>query len=492
LLQAFTQADGSTTRKYGGTGLGLTISKHLVEMMGGQIAVESEFGKGSLFHFSTRFSVGGKSAAPVASPAQSFSDCRILVVDDDLAAQEILAATLREVGLQVNTVTSAAEALSAIYAAELTHRYNVILVDIEMPEMNGWELAEKIAGAGLEVAPHVILVTAFERNDILKRAEAAPVAGVLFKPIDPSELQDMIANILLKDPEHVELDKAQQPIPRLDGCKVLLAEDNEVNQQIATEMLSLAGIEVDIADNGMVAVNKILAAETGRYDLVLMDLQMPELGGHDASRKIRTDQRFSSLPIIAMTAHATSEEKDQCMQSGMQDHVSKPINPDQFYQTLSRWLQPKSQGATPAADTLAGEQPHIEDKGESGAMRIHAHGVPIDIPGFDAEGTLERLGGSVNVYHRILEMMLPNLAKALNQFDAAVENGDLVEQQHVVHSIRGMSGNVGAVILAAAAADLEHALLDGHADAQQLKDFRGVIDDTLKTMQRCLGDKVLT
>ncbi|MGZ3159727.1 MAG: 7TM diverse intracellular signaling domain-containing protein, partial [Burkholderiaceae bacterium] len=156
LFQAFTQADGSTTRKYGGTGLGLVISKHLVEMMGGQITVESEYGRGSVFSFTTRFSIGAKAQVSISSPAKTFSDCRILVVDDDLSAQEILAASLREVGLQVNTVTSAAEALSAIHGAELTHRYNVILVDVEMPGMNGWELTDKITGTGLAIVPKVI------------------------------------------------------------------------------------------------------------------------------------------------------------------------------------------------------------------------------------------------------------------------------------------------------------------------------------------------
>jgi two-component system, sensor histidine kinase and response regulator len=491
LFQAFTQADGSTTRKYGGTGLGLTISKHLVEMMGGYIAVESEYGKGSLFHFTTRFSLGAKASSPVLSPAATLSECRILVVDDDIAAQEILAEALREVGLQVNTVTSAAEALSAIYAAELTRPYNLILVDVEMPEMNGWELADKISEANLTIVPKIILVTAFERNDVLKRAETAPVAGVLFKPIDPSQLQDMIATTLLKDPQHLVVKSEQQSIPRFDGCKVLLAEDNEVNQQIAMEMLNLAGIEVDIADNGMLAVNKIFSGESAVYDLVLMDLQMPELGGHDATQQIRMDQRFASLPIVAMTAHATADERDACMRSGMQDHIAKPIDPHQFYQTLSRWLKSTlSNGLSSEEESeMLHSAPSENSRNDAGLNRARDPDEPIYIPGFDTVGTLERIGGSVNVYHRILDMMMPNLAKTLDQFDHAVNNNDLLQLQHIAHAIRGMSANVGATILTNAAADLEHALLDGHASAQQTMDFRDTIVNTLKIMELNLNDK---
>ncbi|MGZ3236556.1 MAG: 7TM diverse intracellular signaling domain-containing protein [Burkholderiaceae bacterium] len=495
LFHAFTQADGSTTRKYGGTGLGLTISKHLVEMMGGHIAVESEYGKGSIFSFMIRFSIGAKVDTLTISPTQTFSDCRILVVDDDLAAQEILAAALREIGLQVNTVTSAAEALSAIFAAELTHRYNLILVDVEMPDMNGWELAEKIAGAGLTIVPKVVLVTAFERDDVLKRAQAAPVAGILFKPINPSQLQDMIANLLMKDVQHVAIKNEQQPIPRFDGCKVLLAEDNEINQQIALEMLNLAGIKVDIVDNGMLAVNTIFSEEQTTYDLVLMDLQMPELSGHDATQQIRMDQRFALLPIVAMTAHATSDERDACMRSGMQDHIVKPIDPDQFYQTLSRWLKPKSSSVTSTLDDLGTSDAALSFENKMTAPSFDAakaHDKPIEIPGFDTIGTLERIGGSVHVYHRILEMMLPNLAKTLDQFDSATENTDTAQQQHIAHSIRGMSANVGAMILANAAADLEHALIDGDVSPQQLADFRATIVDTLKAMEVSLADKVLS
>ena len=495
LFQAFTQADGSTTRKYGGTGLGLTISKHLVEMMGGHLAVESEYGKGSVFAFTIRFNMGAKAQPLVPSPARTFSDCRILVVDDDLAAQEILAAALREIGLQVNTVTSAAEALSAIHAAESTHRYNLILADVEMPGMNGWDLAQRILDANLSVIPKVLLVTAFKRDDVLKRSETAPIAGILFKPIDPSALQDMIANVLMKDAQHIAIKNESPPIPRFDGCKVLLAEDNEVNQQIAREMLDLAGIAADVVDNGMLAVNKIFSQQSNIYDLVLMDLQMPELSGHDATQQIRMDQRFALLPIIAMTAHATTDEREQCIRSGMQDHIAKPIDPEQFYQTLSRWLKPKSRIAAPTSDepVSSGQASVLDNRMAPASPDLStAADTAIDIPGFDTAGTLERVGGSVKVYHRILDMMLPNLAKALDQVDGAMASGDALQVQHVAHSIRGMSANVGAMILANAAADLEHALIDGNGSTEQMTSFRAVIADTLATMKMSLAGQVLS
>jgi two-component system sensor histidine kinase/response regulator len=494
LFQAFTQADGSTTRKYGGTGLGLTISKHLVEMMGGHIAVESEYGKGSMFSFTTRCSISGKELVSIPSPAKTFSDCRILVVDDDLAAQEILAASLREIGLQVNTVTSAAEALSAIHGAELTNRYNLILVDVEMPGMDGWQLADKIREAGLAVTPTVVLVTAFGRDDVLKRASTAPIAGVLFKPINPSKLQDMIVNVLRKDPQHIVEKIEAREIPRFDGCKVLLAEDNEVNQQIAVEMLNIAGIKVDVVDNGVLAVNRIFSEAEDTYDLVLMDLQMPELGGHDATQQIRMDQRFASLPIVAMTAHATADEQKECLRNGMQDHIAKPIDPGQFYQTLAHWLKHKISHAAHQeniSDMVDSTEP-ANRQTDTGVETTQAADQPIEIPGFDTAATLERIGGSVHVYHRILEMMLPNLVKSLEQFDAAMESSDQTQLQLLAHSIRGMSANVGAMILANAAADLEHAFIDGHSSVQQIADFRATIANTIKAMDISLAGKVFS
>jgi signal transduction histidine kinase/CheY-like chemotaxis protein/HPt (histidine-containing phosphotransfer) domain-containing protein len=489
LFQAFSQADGSTTRKYGGTGLGLAISKHLVNMMGGTINVESKFGSGSVFSFTIRFAIGAETDVPTHSRINSLTDCRILVVDDDLSAQEILAASLREIGLQVNTMTSAAEALSAIHGAAMTHPYQVIVLDIDMPQMNGWQLLERIQTDRPTIVPQVILVTAFGRDEVLKRAESAPVAGVLFKPINPAELQEMITTVLKQGTEQPASRNEPRAIPRFDGCKVLLADDNEVNQQVAAEMLELTGVTVDIADNGVVAINKIYAQESSAYDLVLMDLQMPELSGHDATKQIRFDTRFTSLPIIAMTAHATSVERDACLHSGMQDHIAKPIDPDQFYQTLSRWLKPKSTPMSPLIDHNAASScqpaPHTvaDDDRLDGA---------IEIPGFDTIGTLDRIGGSVKVYHRILAMMLPNLAKSLSQFDAAIEHGEPIPIQHVVHSIRGMSANVGATKLADAAAALEHALIDGHVDADQLNAFRNVTEDTLRVMERSLAGKALS
>jgi HPt (histidine-containing phosphotransfer) domain-containing protein len=200
------------------------------------------------------------------------------------------------------------------------------------------------------------------------------------------------------------------------------------------------------------------------------------------------------LPIIAMTAHATSEERDACLRSGMQDHIAKPIDPDQFYQTLSRWLKPKE---ILSNDTSAQRSNDISESPEGGdhpsvAVANDQPDSPIEIPGFDTMGTLDRIGGSVKVYHRILEMMLPNLAKSLTQFDAAIENNQPTPIQHVVHSIRGMSANVGATTLANAAATLEHALIDGNADARQLSAFRTTIEDTLRTMERSLAGKVLS
>lgn len=475
LFQAFTQADGSTTRKYGGTGLGLTISKRLVEMMGGAIDVQSEYDRGSAFSFALCFHTSTQPVSHGATSATSLAGRRVLVVDDDLDAQEVLASALRGFRMQVNTAATAAEALAAIRAADEAHRYDLVMSDVGMPRMTGIELAHAIHDTSLGQMPKVILVTARDRSEVLQQADAAPVAGVIFKPVNASLLHDMLARMLAKDGNRSGQPTHQRAIPDLGGRKVLLTEDNEVNQQIAKEMLEAAGLSVDIADNGVIAVEKVLAGGRNAYDLVLMDLQMPELSGHDAAMRIRADARFATLPIIAMTAHATVDERQECLQSGMQDHIAKPIDPKLFYQTLERWLDAGRTDASPLA----------APKGHEAAAPAPAH-QPLDIPGFDANEMLERIGGSVDVYHRILAMVLPNLNDALGRYNAALKENDRATLREISHLIRGMAANVSANRLAEAAAVTEDAIKDESATSDQLQHFRHTIEQTVQALERGL------
>jgi signal transduction histidine kinase/CheY-like chemotaxis protein/HPt (histidine-containing phosphotransfer) domain-containing protein len=473
LFHAFSQADDSTTRKYGGTGLGLAISKRLVEMMDGRMTLHSETGVGSTFGFSLRFGLGARAATVLPGLPARLRGCRVLVVDDNLAAREILSQLVESMQLQVEAVSSAAEAMTAIWRDDSTKPYNLVLADYGMPEVNGMELAQVIAEAGLDHTPKVILVTAFGREEVLRRDDDAPIAAILFKPIDQSLLHDTFVNVLAQDADLHAPSLLQHNLPRFDGIKVLLVEDNDINQQIAREMLVAAGLQVDVAANGRIALETLFGAGPDEYKLVLMDIQMPEMGGHAATRRIRMDDRYAALPVIAMTAHATSEEREECSRSGMQDHIAKPIDPDHFYQTLAHWLTP-GQDVRPTSTTSDVPAPGME-------------GAPIDIPGFDTADTMDRLSGDVDLYHRVLEMLVPSLAAALEHYGKAVDAGDHAATKSAVHSIRGMAANVGAAALARYAAELEHALIEHRERPEQLTGFRTLIAQTLRLVEQGLA-----
>jgi len=468
LFQAFTQADGSTTRKYGGTGLGLVISKHLVEMMGGAITMRSTPGAGSVFSFTALFAPGRQMQEQATAIPERLHGRHVLVVDDNSAAREILVSLLGAFRLQVDTYPNAAAALHAIRMADNSRQhYDIVLADLSMPKMSGLELAEAIAQSGLAQMPKIILVTVLARDDVIQQTENAPIDAVLFKPIDQSLLHQTLLSVLAYDTP--PLSKRRQPtLPRFDGLTVLLVEDNLVNQHIAREMLSVTGLRIDIADNGRIALEKLMAAGPHGYDLVLMDVQMPEMGGHEATRIIRADTRYADLSIVAMTAHVTAEERERCRQSGMQDHIAKPIDPNQFYQTLALWLK----RTTVEADTVS--------------PLATTEKNPIEIPGFDIDTTLERLDGDVELLYQILETLASSLALASTQFGSALNDGDHEALKASVHNIRGMAANVGASNLAAHAAALEDALAQGSGNRDQMAAFHALIEETSRAVEEGL------
>jgi signal transduction histidine kinase/CheY-like chemotaxis protein len=475
LFQAFSQADNSTTRRYGGTGLGLAISKRLVEMMGGRMSVQSAPGAGSTFGFTARFGIG-RLPAELPELPERLLRCRVLVVDDNAAARDILTELIASLDLQADACSSAEDALAALRHADRRHPYGLVLADLGMPGMNGLELAQAVAAGDLRHKPKVILITAFGRDDVLRQAEGAPVTTVLFKPVDRSVLHDAFVDALAAEVGMPALPPARM-LPRLEGRKVLLVEDNEVNQQIAREMLVATGLQVETADNGRRALECLFAAGPQGYDLVLMDLQMPELGGLDAARQLRLDARYAGLPIVAMTAHATAEERAQCLQSGMQDHIAKPIDPDRFYETLARWLDPAAliDLAPESSDAAGRADDDMPDR------------VPT-IAGFDTAGTMERLAGDTALYRQILDMLQSSLADALAGFDAAAERQDRTALHAVVHGVHGMAANVGATALAAAAAELETQLREASPmpDAAALAGFRALAGQTLQAVREGL------
>ena len=343
LFQPFSQADMSTTRKHGGTGLGLTISRRLVELMGGEIWLESEAGVGSTFAFTVWLEVGHAAGAQRVVPGR-LQALRVLVVDDNAAAREILVESLDSLAERVDAVSSGAEALAAIRERGATRHTTSCSWTGGCRAWTVWRpRGSSRATRRIRKQPAIIMVTAFGREEVREEAEALHLDGFLVKPVTKSMLVDSLVSVFATEADTgTSRDDDRHDAPRLLlGARILLAEDNAINQQIAVELLEGVGARVTVADNGREAVDALLRrAYPPPYDVVLMDLQMPEMDGYQATARIRADSRFASLPIIAMTAHATLEERAACLAAGMNDHISKPIDPNVLFDTVARYYRP--------------------------------------------------------------------------------------------------------------------------------------------------------
>jgi PAS domain S-box-containing protein len=454
LFSAFSQADASTTRKYGGTGLGLTISKRLVEIMEGDIGVDSEPGKGSTFHFTARFGVQSEQRR-LSVNAEDVLGLRILVVDDNASAREILQSILLSLKFDATAVSSGAQAIGELEQAQLERRpYGLVLMDWKMPGMDGVETIKRIrADSKIAQTPAFIMVTAYSRDELQQQAQGVQIDGLLVKPVSPSTLLDSILNALGKEVtqhtrRHEKQANYQEAAQSVKGSRLLLVEDNPVNQEVALEILEEAGLFVDVANNGAEAVEKVAQAQ---YDGVLMDCQMPVMDGFEATRKIRTDPRFAALPILAMTANAMAGDKEKCVEAGMNDHIAKPIDVAQLFLTLAQWVKPKSTQPEPASMT--------PEPAHAPAYKT-ADGIP-DIPGLDLKNALARVGGSVKLLQKLIGRFGETQADAMARIKRAMENNDADTATREAHTVKGLAGNIGANAMADRAALVEGMLARG-------------------------------
>jgi PAS domain S-box-containing protein len=337
LFQSFSQADTSTTRKYGGTGLGLAISKKLANMMGGEIWVNSEPGKGSTFSFTATFGLGREDVKKRFAPAPDLRGMKALVVDDNPTSREILGDMLESFSFDVTLAATGQEGIAEVEKADKDKPYEMVIMDWKMPGMDGIEASKRIKEhPGLSHIPHIVMVTAYGREEVMQKAEKIGLDGLLLKPVSPSVLFDTIIQAHgEKVPDTSRITQGQkeaQALALIRGAKILLVEDNEINQQVAKEILEGADLIVSLADDGQQAVNMV---KENHYDVILMDIQMPVMDGYTATREIRNlKPEIRNVPIIAMTAHAMAGDEEKSLQAGMNGHVTKPIDPDQMFTTL--------------------------------------------------------------------------------------------------------------------------------------------------------------
>ena len=481
LFKPFTQVDTSTTRKYGGTGLGLTICKQLVELMNGEIKVESELGKGSIFSFTARLGCSRFDQEQKLLAPSDIRNLQILLVDDCDENLLSVGNMLESFGLHVETASSGQAAFERLKSQEMIEQpIKLIMLDSSLPKLDGIETA-RIIRRDLHLDMPIILMTSFGRETERLDAEKVGINGFLIKPVYQSALFNAIMDAFGK--EAVFKGNRESKITtvasiykqRLKGSRILVAEDNLTNQQIAIAILSNAGIETEIANNGKEALN---ALRNRHFDAVLMDIQMPEMDGYEATKFIREDPKLVDLPVIAMTAHAMKGDEEKCLRAGMSGYVSKPINQDMMFRTLWKAIGPRR--ATSLIETAeTAKAPETEIPAEKTAA------LPDSLPGLDIRKTLRNLNIDQTSFKRILKGFYHNNRETLNRMKEAFDSQDLQNLQQMAHSLKGSAANIGAESLRMAAKAIEKAC-EGQAlhppDAEMIENLESSINEVLESL----------
>ena len=453
LFQSFTQADSSTTRKYGGTGLGLAISRRLAELMGGGLTVESDPGKGTTFQFTARLGVDAQSEshARVAPPA--LVERPVLIVEDTETSRDLLETLLHSWSIAPVSVATAEEGLALL---EIRNRkgsadpFGLVVLDWMLPGMNGLDAAARIRAREETRTLPIVLISAYAGKEEEARCTELGVNVFLPKPITASSLFDAVVEAQGAR-VHAARRVLDAALEREFDAHALLAEDNEANQMVASELLGRLGIELDIASNGREALEMVRAAPR-KYEVILMDVQMPEMDGLAATRALRADATLGDLPIIALTANAMKSDLDACLAAGMNDHITKPIDRKALLQTLRRWLPARKRPDVVSAPKTAAAIPN--------------EGRALD--GINVAGSLERLGLDFETFARMLLRFVDGQEALLETLRAAVASGDSAEAARHAHAIAGAAGNLGAEDLRIAAKTLERAGREGRTDLAPL------------------------
>ena len=483
LFEAFSQADSSTSRKYGGTGLGLAISRRLARMMGGDLSLESQAGVGSTFTVTTTFGVSAEQADQAdASVPERLRQRPVLIVEDNDTSREMLEIFLANWKVPAVSAASAEEGLALLEGRNVdgsNDAFGLVVLDWMLPGMDGFAAAARIRQRAETRTLPIVLVSAYAGKQEEARCAELGVNVFLPKPITASSFFDAMMEALDPGRKRVRRPGNAQIGREYRGATVLLAEDNEANQMVATELLSILGIDLDIAGNGREAVEKA-RLNAGRYAAVLMDMQMPEMDGLEATRTLRADPAFRDLPIIAMTANAMKHDLEACLAAGMNDYVTKPVDRTALADTLRKWM-PASARVVAQASVVTGPGP-----GQASALPREA-GTEADatdavvgqasvlaLPGLNIAGALARLGIGFDALQRMLIRFADGQAKTVSDLRAAVDAGDRDAAARHAHAIAGAAGNLGADTLREASKALEQAARSG---AGGLPDLASRVED---------------
>ncbi|AZZ97967.1 PAS domain-containing hybrid sensor histidine kinase/response regulator [Pseudoalteromonas sp. R3] len=460
LFQSFSQADTSITRKYGGTGLGLTISQHLVKLMGGEIFVESEPGKGSTFYFTLPLPFATTTRL-VSQPSEHFKDKLALIVDDNALAREVMAAMLKKFGIASKLFSSGDACIE--YVQNQQPHFDIAFVDWHMPQRDGIDTIMELHS--LSSSRQYVLVTAYGRELGLKDDQKHIISSILLKPINPSSVFDCLQACLAPQPQQVAASSADGD-NRLSGLTILVAEDQPVNQEIAVEILTFHGADVAVANNGQDALE---AVQKTAFDVVLMDMQMPVMDGLKATRAIRKLPELSQPPILAMTANAMQDDIQTCLSAGMDGHIAKPIDVENMVETILAYAK---QGE---AEDVIQQTVSLElNESEIPCMEVEA----FTLEGIDIEAGVNRAAGNREVYFSLLEKFVKQQIEELINLKQAITIGNTELAEHILHALKGASANLSMTHLTNQCAALESQLHENRLDGTQ-------IDNLLEYIRHC-------